>query len=93
MAAKCAKEHPDFKSGTKNPWSEKMTKHCEALAKDFEKLAIDVEKAADYHLLRAKELQGKRCTPPTTPCAAYQLALDFRAWNAWPPWTPAWRTR
>jgi len=53
------KEHPDFKGGTKNPWAEKMTKHCEALAKDFEKLAIDAEKAADYHLLRAKELQGK----------------------------------
>jgi hypothetical protein len=59
MAAAYAKEHPDFKGGTKNPWNQKMQKHCEALAKDADKLAADSEKAADYHELRAKELQGK----------------------------------
>ena len=58
MAAAYAKAHPDTKVG-KNPWNLKMQKHCEALAKDAEKLAVDAEKTADYHLLRAKELQGK----------------------------------
>ena len=58
MAAAYGKSHPDSKTG-KNPWAIKMQKHCEALAKDAEKLAADSDKAADYHLLRAKELQGK----------------------------------
>lgn len=58
MAAAYAKAHPDPKAG-KNPWNAKMQKHCEALAKDAEKLAVDADKAADYHTLRAKELQGK----------------------------------
>jgi len=38
---------------------DKLQKHCETIAKDADKLATDVEKAADYHTLRAKELQGK----------------------------------
>jgi hypothetical protein len=59
MAAAYAKAHPDAKGGTKNPWNEKMQKHCKALAADAEKLAADAEKAADFHTLRAKELQGK----------------------------------
>ena len=42
-----------------NPWVTKMEKHCQALAKDFDKLAADAQKAADYHTLRAKELEGK----------------------------------
>ena len=58
MAAAYAKSHPDPKAG-KNPWTAKMQKHCETLKKDAEKLAADADKAADYHLLRAKELQGK----------------------------------
>jgi hypothetical protein len=37
----------------------KMEKHCQALAKDADKLATDSQKAADYHTLRAKELEGK----------------------------------
>jgi hypothetical protein len=37
----------------------KMQQHCQALAKDAEKLASDAEKAADYHALRAKELRGQ----------------------------------
>jgi hypothetical protein len=51
--------HPDTKGGVKNPLNEKMQKHCEAIAKDADKLAADDEKAADYHEMRAKELQGK----------------------------------
>jgi len=59
MAAVYAKAHQDSKGGVKNPWNEKMKKHCEALAKDADKLAADAEKAADFHSLRAKELAGK----------------------------------
>lgn len=59
MASTYAKSHPDSKGGAKNPFNEKMQKHCKALAADAEKLAADAEKAADFHLLRAKELQGK----------------------------------
>jgi len=50
---------PEQKGGKKNPWLVKMEKHCEGLAKDADKLAADSEKAADYHMQRAKELQGK----------------------------------
>lgn len=42
-----------------NPWAKKMEKHCMALVKDAEKFAADSQKAADYHTLRAKELEGK----------------------------------
>ena len=59
MAAAYGKAHPDAKGGAKNPWNQKMQKHCEALAKDADKMAADSEKAADFHTLRAKELQGK----------------------------------
>ena len=59
MAAAYAKAHPDAKGGAKNPFNEKMQKHCKALAADADKLAADAEKAADFHTMRAKELQGK----------------------------------
>jgi hypothetical protein len=59
MSATYAKAHQDSKGGMKNPWNEKMKKHCDALAKDADKLAADAEKAADFHSLRAKELAGK----------------------------------
>lgn len=42
-----------------NPFVAKMDRHCQALAKDADKLAADSQKAADYHTLRAKELEGK----------------------------------
>ena len=42
-----------------NPWVTKMNKHCQMLAKDAEKLATDADKAAEFHTLRGKELQGK----------------------------------
>ena len=50
---------PVSKTGQKHPWLVKMEKHCEMLAKDADKLAADAEKAADFHTMRAKELQGK----------------------------------
>lgn len=59
MAAAYAKANPDSKGGVKNSWNAKMQKHCDALAKDADKLAVDSEKSADYHTMRAKELQGK----------------------------------
>jgi hypothetical protein len=42
-----------------NPWAVKMEKHCKAFVKDAEKLAADAQKAADFHTLRARELEGK----------------------------------
>jgi len=45
--------------GQKDPWVAKMEKHCDAIATTADKLAVENEKAADYHTLRAKELQGK----------------------------------
>ena len=59
MAKEYAKRHPDPKGGGKNPWNAKMQKHCTTLANDYEKLATDAEKAADYHTMRAKEMQGQ----------------------------------
>lgn len=45
--------------GDKNPAVEKMEKHCNAIVTAAEKLATENEKAADFHTLRGKELQGK----------------------------------
>ena len=58
MADAYAKAHAQPKTGT-NPFIVKMQKHCQALEQDYEKLASDAEKMADYHSLRAKELAGK----------------------------------
>jgi hypothetical protein len=52
------KTHMEGKS-MRNPFNVKMEKHCAAMAKDAEKLAADADKAAEYHTLRAKEMQGK----------------------------------
>jgi hypothetical protein len=59
MSDAYAAAHPDSKGGVKNQWNVKMQKHCQMLSKDADKVAADAEKAADYHTLRAKELQGK----------------------------------
>ena len=45
--------------GQKDPGIEKAVKHCDAIASAAEKLATEDEKAADFHTLRGKELQGK----------------------------------
>ena len=58
MAAAYAAKRPEIKGVGKNPAVERMSKHCLTLAKDFERLATDADKAADYHSMRAKELQG-----------------------------------
>lgn len=50
---------PATKSTGENPWAKKMEEHCRAIAADAEKLAADADKAAEYHTLRARELQGK----------------------------------
>lgn len=47
------------KTGGENPWAKKMEMHCRAIATDADKLATDAQKAAEFHTLRAKELQGK----------------------------------
>jgi hypothetical protein len=59
MAAAYAAAHQPTNGPTPNAGAVKMKKHCEAIAKDADKLASDAEKAADYHTMRAKELQGK----------------------------------
>ncbi len=45
--------------GQKDPTTEKMVKHCMAIATAADKLAAAAQKAADFHDMRAKELQGK----------------------------------
>lgn len=45
--------------GQKDPSVAKMEKHCAALAAAADKLATENQKAADFHTLRGKELQGK----------------------------------
>lgn len=59
MAAAYAAVHQPTNGPTPNAGAVKMKKHCEAIAKDADKLASDTEKAADYHTQRARELQGK----------------------------------
>jgi nitrate reductase cytochrome c-type subunit len=58
MAAAYAAKRPDIKGVGKNPAAAKMSKHCLTLAKDFEKLATDAEKMAEFHEMRAKEAAG-----------------------------------
>ncbi len=48
--------HP---KGPENPWLKKMRDHCDRYIKDAEILAADAEKFADFHRMRAAELQGK----------------------------------
>jgi hypothetical protein len=59
MAAEYKKSVATTPKAPANPFVTKMEKHCQALAKDADKLAADSQKAADYHTLRAKELEGK----------------------------------
>jgi hypothetical protein len=47
------------KSSMENPFIRKMREHCETFIKDAERLAVDADKFAEYHHLRAKELRGK----------------------------------
>lgn len=45
--------------GDRNPAADKMEKHCKAIVDAAEKVAVENEKAADFHTLRGRELQGK----------------------------------
>jgi hypothetical protein len=45
--------------GQGDPVVKRMEKHCAAIAAKADALATEQDKAADYHELRAKELQGK----------------------------------
>ena len=45
--------------GQPNPWGTKMSKHCMVLSKDAEKMAVDADKAADFHTFRAREIEAK----------------------------------
>ena len=42
-----------------NPWAKKMEAHCLTIAADAERMAKDADTAAQFHTLRARELQGK----------------------------------
>lgn len=62
MAEAFRKANPQSRKGwegQKNAKVEAMDKHCAALATAAENLAAENQKAADFHTLRAKELQGK----------------------------------
>jgi hypothetical protein len=50
---------PPDKSGKPSPWVKKMSDHCQALIDAAEKMAAEETKMAEFHALRAKELQGK----------------------------------
>jgi uncharacterized membrane protein YcgQ (UPF0703/DUF1980 family) len=50
-------QHP--KDPTENPWMKKMRLHCDKYITQAEALARESEKMAEYHTLRAKELEGK----------------------------------
>ena len=45
--------------GQKDARTEKAVAHCNAIATTADKLATENQKAADFHTLRGKELQGK----------------------------------
>lgn len=47
------------KSSMENPFIRNMREHCEVFIKDAERLAVDADKFAEYHHLRAEELRGK----------------------------------
>lgn len=49
----------DAKTGRENPWIKKMRVHCEGYIRDAETLAASAEKFAEFHAMRAAELQGK----------------------------------
>jgi len=54
-----AQVRPDPRQAFENPYVKKMRLHCEAYIKDADALAGDAEKFAEFHRLRAAELQGK----------------------------------
>jgi hypothetical protein len=59
MLADFKKTRPETNKTGKRGDVAKMEQHCTTLIKDAEKLATDTKKSAEYHHLRAKELEGK----------------------------------
>ena len=59
MAAEYKKSAATSPKGAPNPWVKKMEKHCFAIVAAEEKVAVAAEKAAEFHTLRAKEVEGK----------------------------------
>jgi len=49
----------DGKTGIENPWIKRMRVHCEEYIRDADRLAADSEKFAEFHTMRAGELEGK----------------------------------
>ena len=47
------------KSPTENPWVAKERVHCEKYIKDAERLATTADEFAQFHTMRAQEVQGK----------------------------------
>ena len=50
---------PPDKSGKPNPWAKKMEDHCRAIWQQADQAAVENDKMAEYHTMRARELQGK----------------------------------
>jgi hypothetical protein len=59
MAAEYKKTAAESPKGPANPWVKKMEKHCYTIVAMVEKLAAAADKAADFHSMRAKEVEGK----------------------------------
>jgi hypothetical protein len=49
----------DAKTGGENPWIKKMRVHCEEYIRDADKLAASADQFAEFHTMRATELQSK----------------------------------
>ena len=47
------------KSPYENPWLKKMRKHCEAIIQESERLAREMHTFAEWHRMRAAELEGR----------------------------------
>lgn len=49
----------ETKLGQEPPWVKKMRKHCEGYIAAAERMATEADRFAEFHALRAEELQGK----------------------------------
>ena len=49
----------DAKTGRENPYTKKMRLHCAEYIREADTLAASAEKFAEFHSMRAAELQGK----------------------------------
>jgi len=49
----------ESKTGKELPWIAKMRKHCESYIKEAERMAGEATRFAEFHRMRAAEMQGK----------------------------------